>query len=114
MTSVLLVEDDNQHMRLMAWVLREEGFDVATARTADAQAHASERQPAVVVFNTSEDAGTKAACIGRLRSAAPGARIIDLGAESESPAHDSGADAYLDMPVTAAELRDAIQRLASA
>ena len=113
MTRVLLIENDAPRMRLMAWALREEGFDVSTATTSDAAGTARDAQPAVIVFNTSEPSIEKAACIGQLRAASP-ARIIDLAEDATSPGHDSGADAYLELPVTAQQLIAAIQRLAPA
>jgi DNA-binding response OmpR family regulator len=112
LTRVLLIENDAPAMRLMAWALREEGFDVHTTTSDDAAQQAGEVQPHVIVFNTGEPDDAKRVCIEQLRSASE-ARIIDLGPASQSPRHESDADAYLNTPVTAQTLCETINRLAT-
>jgi CheY-like chemotaxis protein len=112
MPNVLVIENSEPHMRLMTWALQQDGFAVS-ACTSDASIEcAADTAPDIIVFNTSEPAGAKHACIERLREAAPAARIIDLSTEQRPDgAQATGADAYLELPVTAAALKSTIERL---
>jgi DNA-binding response OmpR family regulator len=112
MPNVLVIENSEPHMRLMAWALQQDGFAVRACTSDESVACAADTAPDIIVFNTSEPAEAKRACIEQVRAAAPGTRIIDLSAEQRPPgAQATGADAYLELPVTAGALKSTIERL---
>lgn len=112
MANVLVIENGEPHMRLMTWALQQDGFAVTACTSDESAACAADRAPDIIVFNTSERAEAKRECIVRLREAAPAARIIDLSAEQRPEgARATDADAFLELPVTAAALKSTIERL---
>lgn len=114
MTHVLIVEDEPPAMRLMALALREAGMDVLLARDPEgAAAVLSEelRCPELIVLNSEASVDRKRAWVTTLRSLGHGARIIDLAEDAKSPAHDTGADAYVTSPYRAITLVEEINQL---
>jgi hypothetical protein len=74
-TTVLVIERDDPNLKLLAWGLQEEGFDVLTA---DAPAiPGGDVRPDFIVFNTGMLAEDKKLWVDMMRYLAPGARIID-------------------------------------
>jgi DNA-binding response OmpR family regulator len=101
MEKVLVAEDDKPAMRLMAWALIEEGFQVAATSIADVESACREQQPDAVIINANLPDDKRRLVIAALRRAAPGAAVIDLvGADTAR----SGADAVLSPPYAAGEL----------
>lgn len=99
MPTVLVVENDVPAMRLMAWGLMEEGFEVAVAHIPDALDYLSARRPEFIVFNTLKRTDEKAALVAEFRVRAPYAKIIDVAEEAESVREEVGADAHLASPL---------------
>jgi len=106
MSAVLLVENEQPRQRLLAWVLEEEGFEVAVADPGGCIDRAS--PGAVVVLNAAMPAPERRTLVERLH--AREARVLELlGDEGEDGA--TSADAYVAEPYRAAEIVSAIERL---
>ena len=104
MTTVLNIQADEQTMRLMDWILSEEGFAVVNALDAPPATFADEHRPDVIVVNTNMEPAEKRACIVALRGLLPGVSVIDLGMDVELDTYDTGADQYLNRPFNADDL----------
>ena len=109
MTTVLLIEKDSPAVNLMEWALRQEGFEVVVATDPEA-ADGVALKPDVVVFNTHMPGDGKRLWVSTLRFLVPGVSVIDLVPPGD-PAHDTGADAYLQQPYRIDELAEIITNL---
>jgi CheY-like chemotaxis protein len=79
MRKVLVVEDHEPEMRLMVWVLTDDGSDVHVASTVGAViSHIEEHRPDTVVFNSRMLGQAKDACVTLIRQLHPEVRIIDV------------------------------------
>jgi DNA-binding response OmpR family regulator len=107
MSTVLVIENDVPALRLMAWGLMEEGFEVGMAHVPDALARVRTKPPDVIVFNTLAPAEQKAALIKEFRQTAPTVRIVDV-----SDSDGAGADVRVPLPIRVDVIVDAIRELA--
>jgi len=106
--AVLIVEDREPFMQLMAWALEQDGFTVRTCALAELTATAQSIQPSAVVFNMRHAKDEKRVRIERLRETAPGVCVVDVY-ERNQP--DVGADGYIVAPVIASDLSTMIRDL---
>src|SRR5262245_6878508 len=112
MAKVLLVETEEPLMRLMAWFLLEELHRVTAAPNLDvARTAAADGRPEVIIFNTHLPSDVKRGVIAELRTRSPGAAVIDINDESNTPG-DTGADVYLRRPFDSYDLLTAVKELA--
>ncbi len=102
MTTILNIQNDEQTLHRMSWILEGEGYDVVNA-TEPGGTH-DHPTPDVIIINTNMSVPEKRACIQALRALAPGIGVIDLSAGAELPSHDTGADSYLNKPFHADDL----------
>ena len=118
MASVLLIETQAPLMRLTAWFLLEAGFEVTKAEGVDdGLLKVAEGRPTVIIFNTGIDRASKAHAIHQLRDASPQSRILDVMDAPDVTEHsqhvvNTGADAYLSLPLDADDLVDCVKGLA--
>jgi len=116
--SVLLIETQAPLMRLTAWFLLEAGFEVTKAEGVDdGLLKVAETRPSVIIFNTGIDGVRKTQAISQLRDASPQSHILDVSdvpETSDHPKHrvNTGADAYLSLPLDADDLVDCVKGLA--
>ena len=104
MTTLLNIQVDEQTMRLMDWILSEEGYTVVNALDAPPATLAHEHLPDIIIINTNMEPAEKRACIVALRGLNPGVSVLDLGVGVERQSYDTGADQYLDRPFSASDL----------
>ncbi len=118
--SILLVEDDEVlRQRLRRWIeVSLPGSPVTTADSADAAAILARSGPDLILIDAAAPVGRGLETVRRLRSAAPGARIVVLGTEDTEAYGDqisaAGADAYVPMWRIREELTSALQDRSSA
>src|SRR5207237_58733 len=111
MPTVLVIENDVPAMRLMAWGLMSEGFEVAVAHVPEALDHLQNREPDFIVFNTLKRTDEKARLVAQFRGLAPASRIVDISeASSDDHTTEIGADAQLTLPITMKALVDTLNR----
>ncbi len=108
MSTVLVIENDVPALRLMAWGLMEEGFEVGMAHVPEALERVRAKAPDFIVFNTLAPAEQKAALIEEFRQSSPSVRIIDV-----SDSDTAGADAHVALPIRVDAIVNAIKRLAN-
>jgi len=106
--SVLVVEDHEPFMKLMAWTLEQDGYTVQTSAFDEVVEIAQATDPAAVVFNMRDAKNEKRDRIARLREVAADVCVVDVY-EKNQP--DIGADGYLVSPVIAADLSAMIRDL---
>jgi len=106
--AVLIVEDREPFMQLMAWALEQDGFTVRTCALDELTATARSVQPSAVVFNMRDAKDEKRERIERLRETAPAVCVVDVH-EHNQP--DVGADGYIVAPVIASDLSTMIRDL---
>jgi DNA-binding response OmpR family regulator len=95
---VLIVADDPGLQRVVGWLLREEGLEVATvATTEDALRVVRTAQPRLIIMNTESSPAEKAMAIRRYRETSPAISVLDLAKEWRDES-GIGADAYLSKP----------------
>jgi DNA-binding NarL/FixJ family response regulator len=117
MGRVLICDDAVAYGALFARWMRDCGIsDVTQARTAaDAETLAKELQPAVIVVDHLLPDGTSVDLVPRLRSAAPGARVLLISGMTHGQlapvAQDVGADGYISKASAATSVRDAVTAL---
>jgi CheY-like chemotaxis protein len=92
MKHVVVIEDAQPQLKLLAWGLMDVGFrvTVTTDPAAAIEWLRAGEQPDAVVFNISTDGAAKRGAIERIRDLAPEARIIDV-ADAAEAANDADA-----------------------
>jgi CheY-like chemotaxis protein len=79
MEKILVVEDHEPEMRLMVWLLTDDGSQVnVTSSVGEVIADIERHQPDTVVFNSRMRGQAKEACINLIRELSPHVRIIDV------------------------------------
>jgi DNA-binding response OmpR family regulator len=108
MSDIVVLEDGNPLLRLMAWALVQEGFAVSEAeRVAVALKVAEVESPSAIVTNSVGTPSERREAFQQLRTAAPGAMIIELY-EGDPP--DTGADVFVAPPYPIADIVEAIRQ----
>lgn len=114
MANVLLVEQRERFNRMLPWVLREAGYEVTIAESADEALCAAQRLRPVAIIYDGENGGERhAGCIEALRANSPGSRILDVHLASlhqqiRTRAHPDGC---VHRPFDADSLLGAIDRM---
>lgn len=118
MTTVLVAEDDEDILLLVATRLRRDGFEVVTARNgADAIALIRERRPAVAVLDIGMPPpdGLEVTRLVRADDSFSGTRLLLLTAKAQESdmrkGMDAGADAYITKPFSPADLSARVRKL---
>jgi len=115
---VLVAEDDEDILLLVATRLRRDGFDVVTARSGtEALALAQERRPAVAVLDIGMPPPDGLEVVRRIRAdeelRAMQLVLLTAKAQESDVRHgfDAGADAYVRKPFSPAELSERVRAL---
>jgi DNA-binding response OmpR family regulator len=104
MITVLNIQADEQILRLMDWILTEEGFTVVNALGSPPATLTHPHRPDVIIVNTNMSQDEKRVCIVALHGLVPDVGVIDMSIGAESSAYDTGADEYLNKPFSADDL----------
>jgi DNA-binding response OmpR family regulator len=109
---VLLIEPDEQLVRLVAWILRDAGYDVSTVyRLEEALALPAHEPPKVILYDGTPP-HVKAEGVAALRRCFEGVRVIDMHEhEGGRHAHHGEADAHLHKPFHADDLLQVIEQV---
>jgi DNA-binding response OmpR family regulator len=109
---VLIIENDEPIMRLIAWALASHGLETdTTTPTPDIVEYVRHARPRVVIFNTGIAAVEKRSCIRELRDAVRGVRVIDVVTGARQPEALTGADGYLEAPLYPDKAIDLVQSI---
>ena len=118
--TVLVAEDDEDILLLVATRLQRDGFDVVTARTgAEALELVRERRPQVAVLDIGMPPPDGLEVARRIRADAElsGTRLLLLTAKAQESdvrrGLEAGADAYVSKPFSPADLSARVQALLS-
>lgn len=118
MTTVLVAEDDEDILLLVATRLQRDGFEVVTARNgSDAIALIRERRPAVAVLDIGMPPpdGLEVVRTVREDGTLAGTRLLLLTAKAQESdvrkGIEAGADAYVTKPFSPAELSARVGQL---
>ena len=116
---VLVAEDDEDILLLVATRLKRDGFDVVTARTGDeALALARERRPVVAVLDIGMPPPDGIEVVKRIRADVElrAMQLVLLTAKAQEAdvrrGFEAGADAYVRKPFSPAELSARVKALA--
>ena len=116
---VLVAEDDEDILLLVATRLERDGFDVVTARTGEeALRLARERRPAVAVLDIGMPPPDGIEVVRRIRadSELRSMQLVLLTAKAQESdvqrGFEAGADAYIRKPFSPSELSDRVRELA--
>ena len=116
---VLVADDDEDILLLVATRLRRDGFEVVQARDgAEALAAARERRPAVAVLDVGMPVLDGLGALAEIRAdpALAGLRVLLLTAKAQErdvrAGIEAGADGYVKKPFSPAELAERVRRLA--
>lgn len=116
---VLVADDDEDILLLVATRLRRDGFAVVQARDgAEALAAARERRPAVAVLDVGMPVLDGLGALAEIRAdpALAGLRVLLLTAKAQErdvrAGIEAGADGYVKKPFSPAELAERVRRLA--
>jgi DNA-binding response OmpR family regulator len=116
---VLVAEDDEDILLLVATRLKRDGFDVVTARSGDeALALVYERRPAVAVLDIGMPPPDGIEVVRRIRAddSLSAMQLLLLTAKAQESdvrrGFEAGADAYVRKPFSPAELSDRVRELA--
>ena len=111
MTTVLVAEDDEDILLLVATRLKRDGYDVVTARTgSEALELIRERRPDIAVLDIGMPPPDGLEVVRRVRSDADlqGTRLLLLTAKAQESdlrrGMEAGADAYVSKPFSPADL----------
>ena len=110
--TILIIEGQPQVLRLLSWVLAEEGYGVdSVSNPLDATNHVVANCPDVVIFNTGLPDERKKEWIDEWRASAPNTRVLDLRDPATSPRRPSeiGADGVLTTPFHVDSLLDVVK-----
>ncbi len=120
MTTVLVAEDDEDILLLVATRLERDGYDVVTARTGEeALALVRERRPDVAVLDIGMPPPDGLEVVRQIRGDADlrNTRLLLLTAKAQESdvrrGIEAGADAYVRKPFSPAELSARVQSLLS-
>jgi CheY-like chemotaxis protein len=115
---VVVAEDDEDILRLVATRLDRDGYEIVQARDgAQALAAVRERRPALVLLDVSMPALDGIEVLTRIRGdeALAGTRVLLLTAMAQEAdvrrAFDAGADGYVRKPFSLAELSEKVAEL---
>jgi DNA-binding response OmpR family regulator len=111
-STILIVEGEAQVLRLLSWLLDEEGYEVASvSNPLDATNHVVANRPDVVIFNTGLPDARKKEWIDEWRETAPETRVLDLRNPGTPPRMPSqiGADGVLVTPFHIDSLLDVLK-----
>ena len=111
MTTILIIERDDEAMRLMAWGMRELGHHVVTSAGADELVAGEAVRPDAIVFNTGMPMEVKRLWVRSLRYIVPGVVVIDLCTTGDRTTYDTGADGYPEQPYRVDVLSNLIESL---
>ena len=118
MTTVLVAEDDEDILLLVATRLKRDGYDVVTARTgAEAFALLQERRPEVAVLDIGMPPPDGLEIVRRVRKDADlhGTRLVLLTAKAQESdvrrGLEAGADAYVSKPFSPSDLSARVKEL---
>ncbi len=118
MTTVLVAEDDEDILLLVATRLKRDGYDVVTARSgAEAFAFLQERRPEVAVLDIGMPPPDGLEIVRRVRkdSELRGTRLILLTAKAQETdvrrGLEAGADAYVSKPFSPSDLSARVKEL---
>ena len=98
MANVLIIERDNQAMRLLAWGMQDAGHTVVVSAGPDELVLGDRVQPDVIVFNTGMAMDIKRLWVRSLRYMVPNVDVIDLRPAGDESAYNTGSDGYLEPP----------------
>jgi DNA-binding response OmpR family regulator len=117
-TTVLVAEDDEDILLLVATRLKRDGYDVVTARSgAEALALLQERRPEVAVLDIGMPPPDGLEIVRRVRRDAElrGTRLLLLTAKAQESdirrGLEAGADAYVSKPFSPADLSARVKDL---
>ncbi|MBI2724019.1 MAG: hypothetical protein HYX50_03055 [Chloroflexi bacterium] len=112
---VLLIEDDAPAVRIMAWALRDDGFEVDVASPREALELHGLEPPDVAVFNMSATSGDKTTYNNQLRMLDPAIIIIDVDEfiGNGGSVRDSAADDYTSRPLALEAIVNLIREMAA-
>jgi DNA-binding response OmpR family regulator len=110
---IVIIEDDDQTARRMAWILSDAGHDAVIGDgVGDAIEQASQRPVDVVILDGELLPPEKGEAIARLRERAPGTRVIDVSSWRSSRGKPApGADRILMRPFDADSLTSMVEEL---
>jgi DNA-binding response OmpR family regulator len=118
MTTVLVAEDDEDILLLVATRLQRDGFDVITARTGvEALELVRERRPEIVVLDIGMPPPDGLEVVRRIRgdTALSATRLLLLTAKAQESdvrrGLEAGADAYVSKPFSPADLSARVREL---
>jgi signal transduction histidine kinase/ActR/RegA family two-component response regulator len=115
---ILLVEDHADTARVLATILRRDGYHVVTAMTLAAACEAAERRPFdLVVSDIGLPDGSGLDLMRQLRGLDPGIRGIALSGfgmeQDKQAARTAGFSEHLTKPVSIGKLRETIRKVAA-
>ncbi|MGE5219755.1 MAG: response regulator [Chloroflexota bacterium] len=114
--SILVVDDEENFLKLLHWFLTQRGYDVATAASADdALSLLNGRAFSVALLDVKLGTGDGIHLLDQLTQRSPDLKVIMMTAYptagSIKQAFDKGAVRYLTKPVDLPELAEAIKLL---
>jgi DNA-binding response OmpR family regulator len=116
MRRILLVEDDDEAVRMLGYALRENGYEVATAATGHtALAEVAKRDPDVILLDLFLSGGMNGGeFLAQYRRAGGRAKVIVIsGAARDDPiARDLVVDEFVGKPFNLDRLLDSVRRFA--
>ena len=113
MAKVLLVDEDERDMRLIRWVLEEEGHSTTCAQSAEQAIRSAKGEPPdLVLFDSNAPRAGRSRAIENLREVVPTVHVIDVATYREASGQlVKGADRELLLPFDAEELLAAVHAL---
>lgn len=114
---ILVVDDDSGIRSVIAELLADEGFDVATATNgSEALARIAQRRPTLVLLDLQMPVMSGWEVLTHLRKARVGVPVVFMtaGYRAQTEAERYGADGYVAKPFALDELLGVVERFAPA